>query len=348
MLADKRTGKRVKTARTTRKTAHNLDSLFQSFKAIKKAEGRAEGTLNQYEDNYGYFIEYLNRHDIKRSFKEISKDTIRDYIVYMREKWVKFEDHKFKPEESMTVGLSPSTINTRLKTLRVMFKCLLDEGLIDSNPMEGVKNVSEPEEEIVILNADELKRLLNVPNQRHYAEFRDYVLMHFLIDGMTRISETLGLKYSDIDFATRTVTIPASIAKSRKARTIPIQSVTARLLKEFISENRADFDSDYIFLSNYGEPLTRDHFRKRLNGYAKKAKITKNVHPHLFRHTSATMFLESGGDIRHLQLLLGHADLRVVLRYTHLSKESLINQHEKYSAMNQITGKLNKPRKIKR
>jgi integrase/recombinase XerD len=224
----------------------------------------------------------------------------------------------------------------------------LEEGLIDNNPMEGVKNVSQPEEEIVALNADELKRLLNVPNQRHCAEFRDYVLMHFLIDGMTRISETLGLKHSDIDFATRTATIPASIAKSRKSRIIPLQPVTARLIKELISENKADFDSDYIFLSNYGEPLTRDHFRNRLNGYAKKAGITKNVHPHLFRHTAATMFLESGGDIRHLQLLLGHADLRVVLRYTHLPKESLMNQHEKYSAMTMITGKLNKPRKIKR
>lgn len=347
-MTDKRAGKRVKNVRTLRKSAYNLDTLFQSFKAIKRAEGRADSTLNQYEDNYGYFVEYLDRHDINQSVKEITKDTIRDYIVYMRDKWVKFEDHKFKTEESMTVGLSPATINTRLKTLRVMFKCLHEEGLIESNPMEGVKNVSEPEEEIVVLTADELKRLLNVPNQRHYAEFRDYVLMNYLIDSMSRISEALGLRHSDVDLPARIVTIPASIAKSRKARTIPLQPVTARLLKELITENKADFDSDYIFLSNYGEQLTRDHFRHRLNGYTKKAGIIKNVHPHLFRHTAATMFLESGGDIRHLQLLLGHADLRVVLRYTHLSKESLINQHEKYSAMNQITGKLNKPRKIKR
>ncbi len=69
------------------------------------------------------------------------------------------------------------------------------------------------------------------------------------------------------------------------------------------------------------------------------------MHPQIFRHTAATMFQESGSDIRHLQLLLGHADLRMVLRYTHLSKESLKNQH---AAMNQITGKLNKPRKINR
>lgn len=281
-MSDKRTGKRVKNVRALRKSAYNLDTLFQSFKGIKRAQGRAESTLNQYEDNYGYFVEYLDRHNIKRSVKDITKSTIRDYIVYMRDKWVKFEDHKFKPEESMTVGLSPASINTRLKTLRVMFKCLYEEGLIDNNPMEGVKNVSEPEEEIVVLNAVELKRILNVPNQRHFAEFRDYCLMNLLIGGMMRISEALGLRHSDVDLPARIITIPASIAKSRKARTIPLQPNTARLIKDLITENKTDFDNDYIFLTNYGEQLTRDHFRKRLNGYAKEASITKKVHPHLF------------------------------------------------------------------
>lgn len=348
-MADKRTGKRVKNTRSiVRKSAINLDDLFLKFKAIKRAEGRADSTLNQYEDNYGFFVEYLDRHGIRRSIKDITKDTIREYIVYMRDEWVRFEGHKYKTEAEMTVGLSPGSINTRLKTLRVMFKCLAEEGLIDSNPMIGVKNVTEPEEEIVVLTAEELKRLLNVPNQRHYAEFRDYVLMNVLIDGMMRISEALGLRHSDVDFATKTVTIPATIAKSRKARTIPLQPQTLRLLKELITENKADFDNDHIFLANYGEPITRDHFRKRLNEYARRAAITKNVHPHLFRHTAATMFLESGGDIRHLQLLLGHADLRVVLRYTHLSQASLAHQHAQYSAMNQVIGPLNKPRKIKR
>ncbi|UQD51450.1 hypothetical protein C0971_05010 [Bacillus methanolicus] len=148
-MIDKRKGKRVKNVRAVRKSVDNLDDLFLKFKAIKRAEGRAESTLNQYDVNYGYFAEYLDRKGIKRSMTAITKETIRDYIVYMRDEWVKFEDHKFKTEEYMTPGLSPVTINTRLKTLRVMFKCLFEEGLIDHNPMEGIKNVSEPEEEIV-------------------------------------------------------------------------------------------------------------------------------------------------------------------------------------------------------
>lgn len=99
--------------------------------------------------------------------------------------------------------------------------------------------------------------------------------MYYLIDSMSRISETIGLHHSDIDLDPKIVTIPATIAKSRKARTIPLQPVTARLLMELIAENRAEFDSEYIFLTNYGERVSRDLFRNKLNEYAKIAGITK-------------------------------------------------------------------------
>lgn len=345
MMSANRAGKRVKKERTLRKTTTNLDVLFVQFRAIKKSEGRAEGTIGQYEDNYGFFLEFLDRKGIARSINEINRDVIRNYIVYMQDEWVKFEDHAFKKEEHMTKGLAPSTINTRLKTLRVLFKTLYDEGLIENNPMHGIKNVREPEEEIVILDEDELRLLFAAPNQRDYADFRDYVLMNVLLDGMMRISEALGLREENLDFKGCSLYM---IAKNRKARTVPIEFGTAKLLNELITENKADFDSDYIFLANYGERLTRDHFRKRLVEYAKEVGIKKRVHPHLFRHTAATMYLEAGGDIRHLQMLLGHSDLRMVMRYTHLSGRSLTEQHNKYSAINVVRKKLNKQRKIKR
>ncbi|AJO17633.1 tyrosine-type recombinase/integrase [Bacillus paralicheniformis] len=241
----------------------------------------------------------------------------------------------------MTKGLAPSTINTRLKTLRVLFKTLYDEGLIENNPMQGIKNVREPEEEIVILDEDELRLLFAAPNQREYANFRDYVLMNVLLDGMMRISEALGMREEDFDFKGCALHMPATVAKNRKAR-------TAKLINELITENKADFDTDYIFLANYDERLTRDHFRKRLVEYAKEVGKKKRVHPHLFRHTAATMYLEAGGDLRHLQMLLGHSDLRMVMRYTHLSGNSLVSQHAKYSAINSVRKKLNRQRKIKR
>ncbi len=348
-MIDLRKGRRVKSSRTAvRRSSNNLDALFERFKDIKKAEGIADSTINQYEDNYSYFVEYLNYEDIPKDMRKISEDVLRDYIVYMREEIVRFENHRYKTEKERTVGLAPSTINTRMKTLRVMFNCLHSEGLIGSNPAKNVKNISEPVEEICVLDEDELRRLMNVPNQRNFPDFRDHVLMNFLLDCMTRISEALNLKVSDFNLKDHLVTIPASIAKNRKYRVIPMSRSTSKLIGELIRENKADFDSEYVFLTNYGEMLTRDHFRKRLYSFAERAHINKKVHPHLFRHTAATMFLENGGDVRHLQLLLGHSDLRMVIRYTHLSGKALAKQHSAYSGINQVIGKLNKPRKIKR
>lgn len=345
----KRKGKRIKSDRSTAKSsAHNLDNLYRIFYEIKVSEGRAKATLKQYEDNFGYFTKYLDYRGIDRNVSLIKREVIRDYIRYMRSEIVKFEDHQYKTDEYKTEGLSVETINTRLKTLRVMFGCLHEEGYILDNPMQGVKNIKPEESEIIVLDETELRLLINAPITSSYAEFRDYVLMHVLIDGMMRISEAVNLRIQDFDLRAGFVTIPAPIAKNRKARTISLQERTAKLVRELHAENKADFDSDYVFLTNYGEPITRDHFRLRLKMYGERAGIKKRIHPHLLRHTSATMFLENGGDIRHLQMILGHSDLRMVQRYTHLSQRSIKTQQDNYSPINNIIGKLNKPRKTRR
>ncbi|KYC65217.1 tyrosine-type recombinase/integrase [Heyndrickxia coagulans] len=331
-----------------RKTATNLDDLFETFYTIKTAEGRAPSTLKQYRENYQYFTVYLDKRGIPRNITEITRNTIRDYIRYMATEVIKYEGHRFKTEAQQTAGLSPSSINTRVKTLRVFFRCLVDEGLLDANPTNGVANVPEPQEKITVLTPEEMKRLLDVPNKRRFADFRDYVLMVLLIDGMMRISEAINLRKSDFDYKGQTVTIRAAVAKNRKTRTIPLEHRTSRLIKELITENETDFESDYIFLTNYGEQITRDHFRKRLDKFAAEAGIEKNVHPHLFRHTAATRFLENGGDLRHLQMLLGHSDLRVILRYTHLSDKALRKQHDQFTPLKQVLSAQTLPRKTKR
>ncbi len=170
--------------------------------------------------------------------------------------------------------------------------------------------------------------------------------MHVLLDGMMRVSEAINTTVNDYSMHDNTVTIRAETAKSRKTRTLPLKPITLRLLKRLIEANE-DFDNPYVFLTNYGEKITRDHFRKRLNDHAEVVGIRKNVYPHILRHSAATAFLESGGDMRHLQMLLGHADLRMVVRYTHLSNKALRAQHTKYSPINNVSAKLSRPRKRK-
>ncbi|MCR4352133.1 tyrosine-type recombinase/integrase [Bacillus pumilus] len=195
-----------------------------------------------------------------------------------------------------------------------------------------------------ILSPDELRRLLSAPDQRTFVGFRDYVIMTFLVDSMARIGEILSLTKENVDYASSTVYFSAWDVKTRQGRFVPLERKTMNLIKELLIENE-DFESPFVFLSNYGEQLETNHFRKQLNRYAEQVGITKKVHPHLFRHTGATMYLENGGDIRHLQAMLGHRDMRMVKRYTHLSKSSLKEQHSKHSPLVQITEKLNKERK---
>lgn len=142
-----------------RKMATNLDNLFEIFYTIKTAEGRAPGTLKQYRENYQYFAVFLDKRGIPRNITDITRNTIRDYIRYMQTEVIKYEGHRFKTAAQQTAGLSPSSINTRLKTLRVFFRCLVSEGLLDTNPTHGVTNVPEPQEKITILTPEEMKRL---------------------------------------------------------------------------------------------------------------------------------------------------------------------------------------------
>lgn len=328
------------------KNRGDLDVLFRTFLSIKTAEGKANSTLKQYKDNYACFERFLDERGVKKDFTELNRSLFRDYITYMREEIITFDGHRYKTDNQRKKGLMPSTINTRLKTLRAMFRCLYEEEITPSNPIDGVKNIPAPLEKIEVLTLDEMKRLLQTPDKTSYAGVRDLSLMYTAIDSMARIGELTQLKVRDFDYEHNTVTIRASIAKSRKPRTLPLRPATMKLVKRLILAND-DFDTEYVFLTNYGEPIDRDLFRKRLNEYGNKAKIKKRIHPHLLRHSAATVFLEDGGSIRHLQMLLGHADLRMVLRYTHLSNKAVEGQHTKHSAINKIADKRNRPRKTK-
>lgn len=326
----------------------DLDTIFKTFIRDRKSEGVGDNAVNDYEYSFRYLKDYLNRVGVEHDIRNVTTDLIRDYIVYMRNEAVQFEDHPFKSDRERVIGLSTSTINTRIKSLKTLFNRLESDEVWTDNVLSRIKTLPNPQEKIDVLTPEEIRELLRVPNQRSYAGFRDYVLMIFLLDSFVRIGEATQLRKSDFDYVSKCVTIPATVAKNKKFRIVPLKDKTLKLIRELIEENETDFDSDYVFLTNYGAPITTDRFRTRLNEFVKQTRIVKNVHPHLFRHTAATTFLQNGGDIRHLQLLLGHSDLRMVERYTHLSNPSLSKQHDEYSVMNNISDKLELPRKIKR
>lgn len=346
-MEDKRKGRRVKAERSLNNSKYSLDYLFDHYYQARSAEGRAVNTLKTYQLNYRYFCEYLDMRGIPRDIRMINTQVGREYIIWLRNEKRKFSDKCMVPERVKTVGLRPKSINTRLKNLKTMFKFLVEDGVIDEDPFANVKPVEDIGRDIEVLTVDELRALLDAPNQRKYSDFRDYVVLNLLIDGMFRIDEALTLRKQDVDLEAGVVNLRREITKTRKPRVVPITKRTARLIRELIRET-AEFGNDYIFLSNYGERLTPNHFRHQLKKYADRAGIKKRVHPHLLRHTGATLFLEEGGSERHLQVILGHADGRMTTHYTHLSDKNVKENHNENSPINVLISKQEKPRKILR
>ena len=348
-MVDRRIGKRVRFNRNQggKKVTQSLDELFSIFYEAKVAEGVSDRTLETYRENYRFFCDYLDGNQLARKINDVTPEIIRNYITWMLKTKRKWEGHNHKSEANMTEGLSPVTVNTRLKGLKTMFRFLMQEGMIEFNPFDSIKPVREPESDIKIMTAEQLKQLLREPNQRSYAGYRDFVLMTLLLDGFLRIGEAIGLQKKDIDFNSGTIFLSGLSTKSRRPRIVPLQKHTLNHLRDLIKESE-EFHSDYVFLSNYGEQISDDQVRNRLKEHAHNAGLNIRVYPHLFRHTAATLFLENGGSLSYLQRIMGHADMRAIVRYTHLSQKSIIREHAKFSPLNQVLSKQNRPRKTKR
>ena len=168
------------------------------------------------------------------------------------------------------------------------------------------------------LNIDELNNFAeNIYKIKTKPE--DILILTVLINTGARISEILNLKVCDIDFEYKSIKV---LSKGNKIRIIPILD---NLLESF---------KRYTSFSSYKKStklfnISRNNFWYRLNKYAKQMGIDKKIHPHIFRHSLATNMLNSGADLRYVQEMLGHSDVKTTEIYTHLSKNKLKSLYNK-------------------
>ncbi|MGF9824039.1 tyrosine-type recombinase/integrase [Brevibacillus agri] len=317
-----------------------LQQALEMVIASKKAEGLRERTLADYVTHYGYFVRWLReRHSEVEYVHELTAAHFRGFITYMREEAHRYEGHRYvKPNKG--VGLADTTINIRLRSLRTVFNYLARDGLIASNPMQNVKMLRQDIDLTDGYTDEEVRAILAQPDQRDYSEFRDYVAMTLLLDTGIRRNELLSLSIGDIDFQTRFIMIAGDVAKNRKARLVPISAHTAKLILQLIGENREHFETDKLFLSAYGDPLSPNHFNKRLKLYAQRAGITgKKTTAHVWRHTWARIMVTNGADPFTIQKIGGWSDIRIMRHYLQLKTEDMRSSHDAYSPVNKFVKK---------
>ncbi|MFC0469575.1 tyrosine-type recombinase/integrase [Halalkalibacter kiskunsagensis] len=311
----------------------SLKIIFERFLEFKQKQNLRPSTLNQHIDLYNSIENFhFSRTDKPFYLSDLTTEFISDYVYWMKNEAVRFEGHKYKPNSAKTVGFADASIEGRLKYLKTFVNWCVKQDKLKKNPFDKFEGFKKDAHTIDILSREEINSLVKVAkthSKKSYKHYRDFVLLHLLIDGMVRISEALLIAPNDIDHVNRTVIIQSTNAKSRKSRIIPLSNKTYRLITQLIEENEL-FESevdDLLFLSLSGRMLDKNNVLRDLRKYAVEAGIKKRFYIHLLRHSCATHYLSSSGDVESLRKILGHADLRTVLNYAHMADTTIVEKH---------------------
>lgn len=324
-----------------RKPEHeqSLRSALKMFVNAKEAENVRPRTIEEYYKHIRYFSDFLKIHldVVEVDLSLFTSENIYAYINYLKNEKERYNG--IQGRSKGYIGLSPTTINIRLRTLRTMCRFWHNKKLLEENPMEFIKPLRhdiDVDDSVRGFTERELPVILNSFDERRYSEWRDKIICLLMLDTGLRPTEAVELPKESLDFKTLTIEVFADVAKSRRSRIVPMSKDIARLLRDLIKETEAYFgDSNRVFLSSYGDEITASTFRKRLN--RKKVAIGfDKLSPNQFRHTFCRSYIMNGGDLFTLQKIVGHQDIKTTRKYVQVDYDHIEQQHHKYSPIKKI------------
>ena len=228
-------------------------------------------------------------------------------------------------------GISASSINRSLSSIKGLYNWLMYSGLIELNPTDLIESPKIGRKLPVNLSEDDIDQLLSAPDCSTAKGKRDKTILELLYATGLRISELTNLELSQIDLKRGIIKI---LGKGGKERIVPIGQTALDWIKDYLDNVRKDFiDKDnnlYLFLNEKGKKISRKSCWSFINSYSKSVLNNKVISPHSLRHAFATHLLNNGADLRSVQMLLGHSSLSTTQIYTHVAKERLIKFHNKF------------------
>ena len=223
-------------------------------------------------------------------------------------------------------GLAPKSLQRLLASVRSFYKFLEAEGMARRNPAEGVRAPKAAKRLPDTLDADQMARLLQIEGEEPET-VRDRALMELLYSSGLRLAEIIGIRLQDIDLTEGLVTVTG---KGNKTRIVPVGAQAQKALKAWLKlrTQMAKPEDDTLFVGPRGEPLAPRTVQARVKRWGVAQGVPQGVHPHLFRHSFASHVLESSGDLRAVQELLGHANISTTQIYTHLDFQHLAKTYD--------------------
>lgn len=289
-----------------------MTQLYDEFcKYLISKKKTSANTLASYQNDIKNFIIFLQASRII-AIESVDINIIDKYVCFL------------KKEKK-----SPSTISRNLSSLRCFFKFLLLTKKIKFSPMVGIKNEKKESQALpTVLTNKDVDSLLSCPDLSTVKGIRDKAMLEVLYASGIRVSELLSLKVTDVNLQIGYIIINKS---SDKERIIPIYSMAAQALTEYINKSRnellskSNFDNCILFLNSQGSEMTRQGFWKIIKSYAVQTGIKSDITPNILRHSFATHLLENGADITVIKDMLGHSTISSTKIYTKVLKNKYKN-----------------------
>ena len=258
--------------------------------------------------------------DINKLSKFLSKEKIGN--------WKEVRDHDIRrfTNQERRKGLSPRSLQRLLSSCRSFFNFLLEEKLINSNPANNISAPKSPELLPKAMDADLVNRLLDFkPIGR--LEVRDKAIAELFYSSGLRLSELCQLNMEDLSLKERSCRV---LGKGKKTRDLPVGQKALKAIRDWLIQRSEIISSDEkaLFLNNKGKRISARSVQLRLKRLSLKRGLP-DIHPHMLRHSFASHILESSGDLRSVQEMLGHSDISSTQIYTKLDFQHLSKVYDK-------------------
>ena len=282
----------------------DLEKRITFYLGAKRIDGLSPQTIK----NYKYTLDLFSK-QISKSVSKITTDDVRGHIAWLSE----------------TRKLAESSLQTHINTLRAFFGWLHTEEKIKKNPMLKIKSVKlDKKNARHALSVEELERLRNACDG-----YREKAIVEFLVSTGCRLSEITNLNLEDINYGERCVMVTGKGDKDR----LVYFSVRARLMLQEYTSRRKGGTGLFVSTKTPYSSLKQRAIQRIINNIGKRAKLATGVHPHLLRHTFATLAINSGMDVVVIQRLLGHEDIATTQIYATMNDEIVQHQYNKFVAM---------------
>ena len=280
------------------------------FDFLENDKKLSDNTLQSYKRDLKQFKRYIEACEI--NYNHVKEEDIKDYIKELQEE-----------------GKKASSISRCIASIRSFYQFVLKRKKIKVDPTANIQSPKIEKRVPSVLTSKEVELLLDQPKDVDLKGTRDKAMLEFAYATGMRVTEIISLNIDDVNLEEGYVTCKTG----NKQRTIPLGTMSLNALKEYVDDARdvliKNDDEKALFVNVNGGRLTRQGFWKIIKYYKEQAHITKDITPHVLRHSFATHLLQNGADLKAIQTMLGHSDISSTQVYMQFQDDGLKDIYQK-------------------